>query len=1212
VAIKEFQVGPLEYVEGNYFDGDYTQPNVAKFYLQCDVDGFKGGRVATGEFFTDNYIDGTYIHSNSIKATLTVSFEVIWNARVELTNYTVESYFEDAYTRPQGSQFSIFCAVVFQEEAAAALVAQSTITSFGNKTVSVISAISAQFTQTATISHIEGADLFAFSNAAIAVQVSRIRSTNITASSVFSVATDFVVKRNADADVDALFSAIINGLRSRDTNLETQAAFSFDATAETTKVFDSALVSQCSVSITANRFRDIDSTQNSEFAQTASSNRFRESAVTVNAEFTVVAQARKIRDAHLTGTGVSAITCAAVKTPESISNQSSQFTQTSLAGKLQTVNANLPVYASVFVSRRIAELRPRNLPVPVNAYSYYDATIKKFGSHSWHPAGGTTNYDKRLSGSSGSPNNFNLSTGESFVHEGWFYFDNTTSGRVTIRINGIQIGLTATASRMEAGILNSTGSYSILSDNLFTSYNRNTWNYYAIVSNGSTVSWYINGTRYYTSTNLPTEYFNGGVIFFNPSAGVWLDEISFHTGTTLGFNPSSSSITVPTAARTNSNTYTQALWHFDNNALDDYTSPVYTFSGDTVLTSISSVFAAIGYRANFYSNVSVSSSVTAVIGKVNEINLVAFTNAAITANVNIFRGYNADCLTAATVSATAYRIKQNAADIISSATVASTPNRLRETAIALSSLATVAATANVQRSATADISANATVTAVIGRLNEINLVAFTNAAVTTTAVKTASVQSTLAFAFTQSSTAVKTTNGVSAIISANSLTALNDRFRNAGATLSTSGSTLTFANEIQGVTATLSSRFTTLHTYFVDEGYYVEDGYLEQFETRVSKTARGVASLQSVSTLTVSITASVFAALVATSQASVSATVVKTARVNVAQSGAFTVSAIGKKTLPGVSAISAVFTVFCNGVSSSEVNLVAFANASMSVTGTTTKPGNAVLSSQATFFAYTQDSLNSVGEADITSQFLINIVAVKRVSAVIVTQSVASSLSVVVKAVAVQIPLDCNFAQTATAYRIKQISSSQSVLATVSTTAIKTSRAQATINAQSTVVVNATKIVNAVIVTQAAASTLTANIRIVGLFIDCAVVTTMTASGKVTKRAVSTLSSVATFTASFTKVTLATAAITSRGSVSAIVGVRKRFTAAFTSALTFVVAIRDLRLDEIVYVIPGESWAYTIISESRIHDVYGETRIRSITGESRIRTITGESRIHIN
>lgn len=89
---------------------------------------------------------------------------------------------------------------------------------------------------------------------------------------------------------------------------------------------------------------------------------------------------------------------------------------------------------------------------------------------------------------------------------------------------------------------------------------------------------------------------------------------------------------------------------------------------------------------------------------------------------------------------------------------------------------------------------------------------------------------------------------------------------------------------------------------------------------------------------------------------------------------------------------------------------------------------------------------------------------------------------------------------------------------------------------------------------------------------------------------------------------IANAAVVSSVSIQ-ITRVRKT-TATIASAMSFAVEIRDLRLDEIVYVIPGENWAYTITSETRIHDIYGETRIRSVTGESRIRTIQGESRIH--
>jgi hypothetical protein len=137
-------------------------------------------------------------------------------------------------------------------------------------------------------------------------------------------------------------------------------------------------------------------------------------------------------------------------------------------------------------------------------------------------------------------------------------------------------------------------------------------------------------------------------------------------------------------------------------------------------------------------------------------------------------------------------------------------------------------------------------------------------------------------------------------------------------------------------------------------------------------------------------------------------------------------------------------------------------------------------------------------------------------------------------------------------------------------------------------------------------------VRLAGLFIDCNVSTTIAAVAVVKRSAVSAVTAQSQITATPTKIVSARSAVNMVASVVSIIGVRKPFSAAFTSALTFVVAIRDLRLDEIVYVIPGENYVYKIISESRLSDIYGETRIRSVTGESRIRTITGESRIHIN
>ena len=968
--------------------------------------------------------------------------------------------------------------------------------------------------------------------------------------------------------------------------------------------------SNAAIAVQVSRLRDNNIAASAVFSVAVDVVRIRSSAGDDFAEFSFTANTVLARSRDYASSQSAAFSLPdvpAVKTARTSSSQTSQFTQTAQAGKAVVAGANLLFHASVFVSRQIAELRPRNLPVTVSGSTYYDATNKKFGTHSLR-SDSSLNFDRRLGGAAGSPNNITIANGESFVLETWIKLSTSQSSQAFVRLTGIQVHLITSGLKFQGGVLANDGTYAILSNEISNSFsNPSLFNHLLAVSDGTRISFYVNGTRQFTSTALPSTYWNGGVYIFGYEYN--FDELSFHKGTTLGYNPSSTTITVPTTARTNNNTYTQGLWHFDNNALDDFTATAITHSGNANLTSVSSVSATVGFITNGQANLSVSSSVVAVIGTLETTNLFAFGDAAVITNANRLRGSNADCSASAAISATAFRIHPGASAVAVAATLVSTPNRLRDTAIALSSTATVNAIVNVQRSGSANVSANATVTAVIGRLNEINLVAFADGTITANAIKNTVGQSAITGVFTQLTSAVKTATTASAITSTNSLTVINTRTRNAGADFAVLGSTVTVVTELQGLIANLSSRFFTAHIYIDDD--YLASGYYEQFETTAQKTASGSAALQSVATLTVGITASVFAALSTTSQASVNATVVKTVTVSIAQASASSVSASVRRIAEGIAAHTAVFTVFCNGVTAGEINMVAFANANVSATATANKPFNAVLSSQAIFFAYTQDSLNKVGEAHISSEFTTNIVAVKQVNAVIVTEAVASSLSVVVKTVAVLIPLDCNFSQTVTASRIRPGSSSQSVIATVSTTAVLTATAQAAITAQSTVAISGTKVVSAVIVTQAVASTLTANIRIAGLFIDCAVTSTVSATARVTRQAVATIASQSTLTVAIVKLVNASAGITSTGSVSATVGVRKPFTAAITSALTFVVAVRELRLDAIVYVIPAEGWSYRIEGETRLHTIISESRVKEIVGETRLHTINGESRIHI-
>ena len=136
-------------------------------------------------------------------------------------------------------------------------------------------------------------------------------------------------------------------------------------------------------------------------------------------------------------------------------------------------------------------------------------------------------------------------------------------------------------------------------------------------------------------------------------------------------------------------------------------------------------------------------------------------------------------------------------------------------------------------------------------------------------------------------------------------------------------------------------------------------------------------------------------------------------------------------------------------------------------------------------------------------------------------------------------------------------------------------------------------------------------VRIAGLIITSNVESTLTVSSIVRRGAQGTLTSLATLTSTPVKRIVNNAAFSSLVSVNAIIGVRKLFTVNISSALTFVVAIRELRLDAVVYVIPAEGWTYRIEGETRLHKILSESRVKEIVGETRLETINGESRIHI-
>lgn len=1054
-------------------------------------------------YFEEGYVEAKY-------------FVYTANATAGFSPYFVEGYFPNDYFEDRGAFASLYCdaeiVVGMLMEAQAYISSLATLSAIAYKVTETTASLNSEFTQTAIASRTKDIDLFALSDAAIAVEVSRIRDNNTEASAVFDVAVDFVVERSADADVDALFSAIISGLRSRDVNLETQAAFSFDVQTDLFKDFNSSLSAEASVSVSVEVTRTVDASISAEATSSTDGNRIRFGIADAVSEFTINATARQIRDAHLTGTGVATIQCDPTFTAVSSALLQTAITVSFNGGKLKTYNSQIRSHFFVFVSRRVAESRPKNL----TELSLRTEPVK-FGSHSATPGNGSAN----------SIHNVRPPLDQDWVIEAWLYNPGAfTYGNYPYRIaypsiavsyGGVNFGWSSAFSSSTGTVgfwsfdivkedAPNSGSTHFASVGSFTTFD--VWRHFAVVQTGSTVSLFVNGSRVAT-TSQPIKYWKSDIAFFGSSVGeAYVDEMNVLYGNTYGYNANNTTITVPTSARTNT-IYTQGLWHFDGNQLDDYTLLPITHSGEAAITSQATQTTKANGTLNHSANISSEFAVTAVVGTLQDINLVALEDAELVAD------------------------------------------------------------ATVIRSGISEISSEISVSAVVERSRD-----------------TTSNQE------CQSSVSVD-----------------GYRIKQFSSDLVSEASTLILANEFEGVFADLSSRFYTAHIFFDDE--YLESDYYEQFETNVGKISVGSADFTVTFALTVSIRTDVFVAMVVNSSAAVVADVVKTTDVTVLEVSEFALTATAEKISDIFASSTAVFTVFCNGVTAAEINLVAFANASLSAKLDGDKPGSAELAVTATIYAYTQDSLNSVGEADISSEFSLSAIGNYTVDNVIITEAIASNLTVAVKSVAVDIPLDSNFTLTADVDRARATAITVSANSSVSVAAVKTTDVDSQVSSEFTQTSVVRKVVDAVITTEAVASNLTAVVRLAGLFITCDISASVAAISVVNRSAASAINATAQINVDATKFVNADAAINSNASIAAVIGSRKQFASVIASALSFVVAIRDLRIDEIVYVIPGENWNYKIISETRLHDIYGETRVRSITGETRNRTIAGESRIHI-
>lgn len=233
-----------------------------------------------------------------------------------------------------------------------------------------------------TISHIEGADLFAFTEAALSVQAEVIRLTNVDLSTTFNVAVDGSRAIVAFAQADAFVDVYAESSRTRDEEAAMDAAFSTTINIGVIKQgesFENSLFSpSISISILKNSFAVLDS------VSSLSANSIVTKGLISNLD----------------------ISASFICSPEKIKDISSNLEA------IATVN---PIYGS-FTNKR-----PHSVIVAGISSPYGLTTAqKKFGTHSFYSPGDVTvNKSLRIQYS---PSGLNIvSANQDFYISSWIY-----------------------------------------------------------------------------------------------------------------------------------------------------------------------------------------------------------------------------------------------------------------------------------------------------------------------------------------------------------------------------------------------------------------------------------------------------------------------------------------------------------------------------------------------------------------------------------------------------------------------------------------------------------------------------------------------------------------------------------------------------------------------------------------------------------------------
>jgi len=1177
---------------------------------------------------------------------------VVKEAAAGLTPYFVEGYLPVDYFVFEGNaingQYSLSALLTQVGEpvfAIGAFASITTTTASVNVIASGASNIAATFTQSSTISHIEGADLFAFSNAQLEAAVRRIRDNNITASAVFSVAVDVTRTRNTSSDDSAQFSFTANTVRSRDYASSQSAAFSLAGTIDDrTRDQSSALASQFAFTATISHIEGADLTAFSNADLTATATRIKQIASTQSASTAVVVDAKRLRG--ITG------------------NLATAFTQTTTAKKQSVFAATLTSVATLTYRARPWEFKKRSSDTNRAQLQ----AVPKFGANSLYSSSSTSTNPSQWGFveyyTDGSLNYISNGPSESITIEFWLNNAGSLTDPDTEYVSLYSGSTVSWSIRKFAGtafgvLYKSNGFDRIFSSEPYIPPGQ--FNHIAVVlqSDGRNSIW-INGTRTATQTSIGSPNGGGKILRIGKWAaggtGVFfLDELRIVMDTV--YDPNSSTITVPTQRFWNADiAATNALFHYDVDFRDD-----------------------IGIQQFASADISSSATVTAAVDRVRFIEFAA--------------AISGEASTATTGQRVRFGSVSVASVFAQSADVARTRGITSNQLAVFTQSAEAVKTANIVSS----LDSQATFTGTISHIEGADLVAFSNVTLTANVVVTRNAVSTQSSAFTSSAdilrvrfpqstqtsqfnqTAVANANSsASSSVSSQSTQAVDYIRNRSGSSSLSSQSTLTSdVIKVKLASAALNSNFNTTNAYYdpdyIEVGYFKDsivvqvktdvqallEGFVSQFNASV-KTARVLVDCAVVSTLTanVRVTSQANAALTLVSEllaytylsrtARISSTITSAATltgditglrtysaaldvmavvdcealktgnsvINISSQTTLTAQALRIKTLE--SSISSLFSINIDAVkvSRAQANL----ESASTVSAVAVRSVNPVvqLSSAFTFIAQVgeiqQINLVAFSNSTLTADVLAGKFAESNQSAAFTQTAAALRFRDVVSAIS------SNFTQTATVGEIVQLSSTINSQATVSADVNKTARASSSQTAVAIVNCIISHIEGADLVVNGFASLAADVDKIVGISVSATSAVNLAASADKFRAFNANLVVSTTVVANAVKALLGQATLQAQATIVANATRIKQFTATIASALTFVAQIREIDAasltqfvytipredyvyivpdevpvyNEILYVIPNENWTYNITAETRVFPVDEETRIYNI------------------